>query len=234
MTSNLQRASTKRARARLIRRYGFGVPDLSRALRSANDALTLIAQDVIHPFMGGTMYEMHLYDLPWPKDALGELGDVLVRLRVTLSYFIEPNPGQRGWRNRQHYASHRLRFEVKEPTESIAEFRKRMNLRALEKGEKKPPTNGSASRWYLGKNNREKGSIHSDVFEGTAAELADRGVIGVYPLSGWWKEQPKRDRSQKGVYYALIVSIETEATNVDIWTPVAEKVGVPAEVIVGA
>ncbi len=30
---------------------------------------------------------------------------------------------------------------------------------------------------------------------GSAAELADRGVIGVYPVSGWWKEQPKRDRS---------------------------------------
>jgi hypothetical protein len=25
------------------------------------------------------------------------------------------------------------------------------------------------------------------------AELADRGVIGIYPVSGWWKEQPIQD-----------------------------------------
>jgi hypothetical protein len=59
--------------------------------------------------------------------------------------------------------------------------------------------------------------------------LADRGVIGVYPVSGWWKEQPKRDRSALGARYALVASIQTEATDVDVWTPVAQQVGVPIE-----
>jgi hypothetical protein len=57
--------------------------------------------------------------------------------------------------------------------------------------------------------------------------LAARGAIGVYPVSGWWKDLPKRDRSAIGAPYSLIVSIETEAENTDIWTPVAQQIGVP-------
>src|SRR6266852_1282098 len=103
------------------RRYGFGVPGLERALRSANDALTLVVQSSIRPFADGKMKEMHLHELPWPKDVLEELGQTPVRLRVTLSYFVEPNPGRRGWRRRHRYASHGLRFDVKSPTESTPE-----------------------------------------------------------------------------------------------------------------
>jgi hypothetical protein len=232
MQSHLKGAGGKRARSRLVRRYGFGVPLLDRALRSANDALTLVVQDALHPFADGKMREMHLHELPWPKEVLEELGQTSVRLRVTLSYFVEPNPGRRGWRKRHRYASHGLRFEVKSPTESVDEFRKRLNQRALDEDEDKPDTGGDSSDWFLGEQARNKGSLHSDIWVGTAADLAERGAIGVYPVSGWWKEQPKRDRSAMGARYALVVSIETEATNVDVWTPVAQEVGVPIESIV--
>lgn len=57
--------------------------------------------------------------------------------------------------------------------------------------------------------------------------LPYRGVIGVYPVSGWWKDQPKRDRSDRGTRYSLIVSIDTQATDIDLWTPVATEVGLP-------
>jgi hypothetical protein len=227
MKAHLRGAGGKRARARLVRRYGFGVPNLTSALRSGSDALTLIAQDVIHPFADGKMHEMHLYELPWPSETLQELGDASVRLRVTLSYFVEPNPGRRGWQRRHRYASHGLRFDVKGPTESVEEFRKRLNQRALEDEEAKPATGGDASDWYLGEQARNHGSLHSDILPGFAADLAERGVIGIYPVSGWWKDQPKRDRSEQGARYAVIISIETDAADVDIWTPVAVEVGVP-------
>jgi len=176
------------------------------------------------------MHEMHLYELPWPRETLQELGDASVRLRVTLSYFVEPNPGRRGWQRRHRYPSHGLRFDVKAPTESVEEFRKRLNQRALEDEEAKPATGGDASDWYLGEQARNHGSLHSDILRGFAADLAERGVIGVYPVSGWWKDQPKRDRSEQGARYALIVSIETNAADVDIWTPIAVEVGVPVEI----
>jgi hypothetical protein len=140
MQAHFRGNSGKRALEKLALRYGFGVPDLDRARRSANDALTLVAQSTIHPFADGKMNEMHLHDLPWPKEILEELGQTAVRLRVTLSYFIEPNPGRRGWKTRHRYASHGLRFDVKAPTESIAEFRKRLNQRALDEDEKRPTT----------------------------------------------------------------------------------------------
>ena len=39
--------------------------------------------------------DMMLYRLPWPKALLQAHGEADLRLRVTLSYFIEPNPGSR-------------------------------------------------------------------------------------------------------------------------------------------
>ncbi|MDP3277215.1 MAG: S8 family peptidase [Deltaproteobacteria bacterium] len=227
MQTHLRGASGKRGRAKLVQRYGFGVPSAERALRSANDALTLVAQSSIRPFSKGKMHEMQIFDLPWPRDVLAELGAMPVRLRITLSYFIEPNPGRRGWKKRHRYASHGLRFDVKRPTESLEEFRKRINKKALEEDEAKPATGGGSSEWYLGERARNRGSLHSDIVSCNAVDLAARGVIAVYPVSGWWKDQPKRDRSARGARYALVVSIETPGVETDIWTPVAQQVGVP-------
>lgn len=227
MQTHLRRARRKkRALAKLVQRYGFGVPSAERALRSANDALTLVVQSSIRPFAEGKMRELHFFKLPWPRDVLAELGPTPVRLRITLSYFIEPNPGRRGWKKRHRYASHGLRFDVKGPTESPEEFRKRLNKKALEEDEAKPSTGGDSSEWYLGQA-RNRGSLHSDILSCNAADLAERGGIAVYPVSGWWKDQPKRDRSDLGARYSLVVSIETPGVETDLWTPVAQQVGVP-------
>lgn len=120
---------------------------------------------------------------------------------------------------------------MKEATDTNDEFRKRLNRRALEEDEDKPISGSSSAGWFLGEQTRNKGSIHTDLWVGTAADLAERGVIGIYPVSGWWKDQPKRDRSRLGARYALVVSIETEAEGVDIWTPVAQQIGTPIEIV---
>ncbi len=230
MNTHLNAAGdSKRERSLLVRRYGYGVPTIERALRSASDALTLVAQDVLRPFKDSKLREMRIHELPWPKAELEALGEAPVQLRVTLSYFVEPNPARRGWQKRHRYQSHALRFDVKRPFESIDSFRKRLNLQALEEEEDRPGT-AADSGWYLGVQARNRGSLHSDIWTGTAADLAERGAIAVYPVTGWWKEQPKRDRSEHGARYALLVSIETPAVATDIWTPVAQEVGIPTEV----
>ena len=119
---------------------------------------------------------------------------------------------------------------MKGPTESIEAFRKRLNMKALDEDEAKPAAAGDASEWYLGEQARNRGSLHADFLSCSAADLAERGVVAVYPVSGWWKDQPKRDRSDKGVRYSLVVSIETPGVETDIWTPVAQEVGVPVVV----
>jgi hypothetical protein len=183
-------------------------------------------QDTIHPFQNGKLREMHMHALPWPTEALAELGEVPVTLRATLSYFIEPSPTRRGWRRRYRYASHQLRFELQGATETDDGFRKRLNKRALDEEEERP-TGADDGGWFLGSRARNRGSLHQDIWEGTAAELAARGKVVVFPVSGWWKELQARDKSELGARYALLLSIESPADDVDIWTPVAQQVGLP-------
>ena len=72
-------------------------------------------QDHLQPFAqseNGTnivFNDMSYYELPWPKEQLEEIYDEPVRLRVTLSYFIEPNPSERPPKTKYSYASHELR-----------------------------------------------------------------------------------------------------------------------------
>ncbi len=222
-------------RQQLLRRYGFGVPTLSRVLESASNSVTLVAQAEILPFESKgssetTLRDMHYHDLPWPREQLLDLGDHLVRLRVTLSYFIEPNPSSRGWRRRYLYPSHGLRFDIRRPGETTAEFRRRLNRLAEEEEGGTQPPSGPEPNWVVGPTYRSRGSLHGDMWFGTAAELADCGVIGVYPVGGWWKNMHRAERTELPVRYALTVSLRTPDVTVDLYTPIANQIGIPVEI----
>jgi hypothetical protein len=78
------------------------------------------------------------------------------------------------------------------------EFRKRLNDKALDEDERRPPSAESdTGAWMFGPRSRGTGSIHSDIWTGTAADLARRGLLAVYPVTGWWKENKSRDRSER-------------------------------------
>jgi hypothetical protein len=213
----------------LLRCFGFGVPDLGRALWSASNSLTLLVQDALQPFEKDKSKDMHLHKLPWPARELRELGETRVTMRVTLSYFIEPNPARRGWRQRHRYASHGLRFEVNTPTESLKEFRHRVNRAALD-AEQGSRGSGDPADWILGPDLRARGSVHSDEWRGTAVELARREHIAVYPVIGWWRERHQLGRWQQAARYTLIVTIRTPRTDVDIYTPIETVVAPPISV----
>ena len=218
--------ATKPQRERLLRICGFGVPNLNLALWSASNTLTLIAQNSLKPFDGNSMNEMNMHDIPWPTEVLRDLGEIQVKMKVTLSYFVEPNPARRGWKHKFSYQSHGLRFDVKTPEESATEFVTRLNRARWdeEQGRASITSSSDTSDWYFGRNIRSKGSIHSDIWEGTAARLADRSLIGVYPVAGWWREKHREGHTEKMAQYALIVTIETPQTDVDLYTPVENLV----------
>lgn len=236
-TEPMRRAfgANKQACHNRIRRYGYGVPSLNRALYSARNSLTLIAQQILRPFDkdGSTVKtnDMGLHALPWPEQQLQALGEAVVEMRVTLSYFIEPKPGRRGGfaRMRHRYQSHGLRFEVKRPQESLEEFRQRINKAARDEDEGYPGAVGDTQGWVLGPNLRTRGSIHSDWWHGTAAELAACGHIAVFPVSGWWREKTDQDYWTRHARYSLVVSIRTEATTIDLYAPVQVMLQVPVE-----
>lgn len=191
----------------VIRRYGWGVPDLDRARRSATDVLTLIAERTIQPFEKGSMREMPVHELPWPVDVLEALGALECRMRVALSYFIEPHPARRGWFRRYQYPSHGLRFSVRRPTETTDELRARVNKDA--RGDQASGGGGGPGNWVIGPQQRHKGSLHVDQLTCSAAELTARGCIAVYPTGGWWKDLQAAERRDRSVRYSLVVTIET-------------------------
>ncbi|WP_455135227.1 S8 family peptidase [Schaalia cardiffensis] len=236
MKAHIDAATTKGAAVNLLRRYGMGVPSLERATRSASNALTLVDQAVIHPYerkgnsSSGKSREMNLHRLPWPTETLSELGETEVQLRVTLSYFVEPNPSSRGWTGRYVYPSHGLRFAMKRPEDNLDAFRQRVNKQAREEGEK-PMSLNTENGWLFGSDQQKSsGSLHTDIWKGAAADLAAKGVVAVYPVAGWWKNRPKMDQSDKGVNYSLVVSIEAPEIEVDLWTPVYQQVATVIEV----
>jgi hypothetical protein len=233
--------SPKVAKELMLRTVGYGVTDLERARYSANHALTLIAQDRLQPFTKEVdasdstdpkLYQMQLYRLPWPDEVLRQLPPELeVKLRVTLSYFIEPNPGRRGYRRRYSYQSHGLRFEVIRPSQPLDNFRAFIN--GLAEAEEYDGPEGDSDGWRLGPQLRTRGSLHSDIWTGSAADLADMHTIAVYPVGGWWKYRTARDRWKNSVRYSLIVSIDVPDESVDIYSVIESAIEAQVEVGIG-
>lgn len=228
------RTPTKNDYVNLIRHCGWGVPDLDQALWSAGNSLTLVVEDLVHPYKkvtgeGVKSRDMNLHALPWPKDELEILQDAKVQMRVTLSYFIEPNPSARGTASRFHHPSHRLRVDVRRPLESTPDFIARINAAAAQDDEGEQ-VNPKDPAWLLGEKLRNRGSLHQDIWEGTAADLASRGFLAVYPAMGWWRTRPALERYDQPARYSLIVSIYTEQTEIDLYAAIEQQIAVPVVV----
>lgn len=230
------RPKKKKDYENLLRYAGYGVPDLSRALWSAENTVTLIAQDSLQPFeKRGSRYvtrDLNLHQIPWPADVLQELGETEVEMRVTLSYFIESNPARRGWGRKYSYASHGLRFDVKRPLETFDEFRRRINQKARDEEGGRSTESPADTEWVLGPNLRKHGSIHSDTWRGTAVSLAERECVAVYPVIGWWRENPRHQRWNKRARYSLVVSIRSPETEVELYSAVKNIIRQPVEITI--
>ena len=216
--------------AHILRRFGHGVPDLSRALASARSRATLICEDSLQPFAkereGVKTRDMMLYRLPWPKALLQSHGNTGVKLRATLSYFVEPNPGSRMVTSKYRYAGCNLRFLVQTPTEkSLTNFIARVSDAVSDDDRnayEKP--DDTTTGWSLGDDLRRRGSIHSDTWTGTAAQLALMEHLIVFPVNGWWRLRPQHKRYNQRIRYSLVVSLETVGTELDIFTPIQTSI----------
>jgi hypothetical protein len=234
MREVIQNEAGKVKRLALLKRYGWGVPDEQAVLTSSRSAVTMVVQDEFVPFSGPDFKLRHfrLHELPWPTGVLHELGAEDVDLRVTLSYFVEPSAANRGWRRRYAYASHGLRFELSQPNETQAKFISRVNREAAneEGGGSTPSPNDD---WVIGPNQRNTGSLHQDIWEGSGSDLAATGgLIAVHAVGGWWKNNKRKDRVELPVRYALVVSLKTKTADVDLYTPISTELQVPINEVV--
>jgi Subtilase family len=213
---------------RLFSRVGYGVPNLDKAKYSANNSLSMIVERSLTPFRldGSTIKtnKFHLFDLPWPEEVLFQLSETIVKFKITLSYFIEPNPGNKQYDLAASYMSHGLRFKMIGPRESLPRFKGRISKTLRENDY----STEASENWILGGQLRDKGSIHKDIWEGTAADLATRNKIAVYPVGGWWKTRKKLERYANPIKYSLVMTIETPSEDTDIYTPVENLISVDA------
>lgn len=215
-------SSDKQLAAKLLRRVGFGVPNLDVALDSASQRVSVIIEDEITPYKkqpskGVSLNEIVTHDLPWPKQILQDLGGTEVSLTVTLSYFIEPNPSNRAFVSKYSYQSHNLVFELKRALEDADALVDRINTGDRPEGFQVQDDSGD---WLIGSKNRAHGSITKDVWRGTAADLADKNKIAIIPTAGWWKTRTSLKMHDETTRYSLILTIETPESDVDIYSAV--------------
>ncbi len=214
---------------KLLRTCGYGVPNVSKAIWSASNRVNLIIEDEIQPFYkkesgSVTSKEMHIHNIPWPNDVLLGLEDENVRMRVTLSYFIEPGPGEIGWKDKYRYPSCGLQFDVNNSTEDQENFLKRINKAMRDDEEDKGDVKNDSNRWIIGTSNRNIGSVHSDIWEGTASDLSQSNQIAVYPITGWWKLRTNLKKYNSKIRYSLVVSIEAPEVETDLYTVIKNKI----------
>jgi hypothetical protein len=234
MRNSLDQSLTKKQQhTLLVRRCGFGVPNLDRALQSGKNRATLIAQREFQPFHSDgksdpKFHELDFVELPLPGEFLRANASESIRVRVTLSYFIEPNPGTRKPTSQYRYASCGLRFKLSGMNQPRDTFLSKITQAIqAEEGDEDAPS--ESERWLLGSDARHKGSLHSDIWEGSAVDLVGR-QIAVYPVSGWWKLRKHLKRYNSTLRYSMIVTIEAQNKELDIYAPIEAMIKVPVAV----
>lgn len=224
MKSHLPVNPAKGDYAPLFKRYGYGVPDLDRARRSASNALTLVVQDTIKPYRKSDKAsaqhvhnEMKVFQLPWPVAELRKLVQAPVTLRVALSTFIEPNPSEPARGSKFRYASHNLRFKLNRPNENRAAFLARISKAA---DQPEGPAVEEDDNWTFGRNRRDVGSLHIDELVCSASDLARRNMIAVHPVAGWWKTKTIANPQDQVARFALIVEIDAGESDAELYAEV--------------
>lgn len=224
MRSHLPANPSKGDYGPLFQRYGYGIPDMERARRSASNALTLIVQDTIKPYRKSDKVsaehihnEMKVFELPWPVEELRKLSNAPVTLRVVLSTFIQPNPSEPARGSKFRYASHNLRFKLNRPNEGKQDFIARINKIAEQPD---GPIVEEEDGWIFGRNRRDVGSIQVDELTCRASDLARRNFLAVHPVAGWWKTRVITNPEEKSARFALAVEIDAGTTDAHLYAEV--------------
>lgn len=146
--------------------------------------------------------KVKIYRLPIPESLLTD-DDPEVELRVTLSYFTEPNKF-----GRRTYHGLDLKWDMQGPQESEDAFIQRINVRKRaqdNEGKRVKPVKTESFRWDIGIRARSRGTVQSDRWHGKMSALVGDKLIAIVPVLGWW-EQRKTLKFQE-MSFSLIVSV---------------------------
>ena len=218
---------------------GYGVPHARLASECAQGVATIVIEDTLPnavieeeprktaPKKATTKAtepkvrrKVKLYRLPLPEGLLSD-SDPDVELRVTLSYFTEPNRF-----GRRTYHGLDLKWDMQGPQESEDSFLQRINVlkRPMDADGKR--VRGATTKsfdWDIGIQLRSRGTVQSDRWRGKMSSLVGDKLIAIVPVLGWWDQRkPLRTEQMRfslvvsvfgpGVYAAVKSRIEAEAT----------------------
>ena len=119
---------------------------------------------------------------------------------------------------------------MRRPLETEAAFRGRINAQAAAEDQGLPSAGGADAGWTVGERTRSRGSVVSDSWIGTAAALANRGQLAVFPSMGWWRNRPSHGRFERAARYSLVVSIEAPEVQQDLYAIVAQQIATPVAI----
>lgn len=153
-----------------------------------------------------------------------------VEVKITLSYFIDPNPGLAASIDPQRYQSYGLRFDLRRKGEAVSNFKKRVNASERENPRIAPQSEPDDDRWMLGPNSVSAGSLHCDVWAGPAIELLGRDMLCIKPINGWWRQRQSLDICNKTTRYALVVTLKARNVDIDLYTPIRTLIDLPVSV----
>ncbi len=220
---------------KLLSACGYGVPDIDYAMNSTPKRATIIIEDEIVNKNSSGDRQIKIFKLPIPEDVMTTDLNAKANLKVTLSYFAEPNEPEREKRNK--YRGLDLEWDFQGPTENDDIFNIRINdvfrkkfNEGKDEEDKFKSSDSSQFTWKIGKQRRNRGTVQSDELESlvSLSEIVGAKGVAVYPRLGWWDN--KRDFENKSMKFSLIITVEVfSEKDIDIYTPIKNAVDIPIE-----
>lgn len=135
--------------------------------------------------------------------------------------------------SKYRYAGCNLRFLTQTATEkSLKNFIARVSS-AVSKDDRdeyqKP--DDTTDGWLLGDELRRRGSIHSDTWTGTAAQLAAMEHLVIFPVNGWWRLRAQHKKYNNRIRYSLVVTLESTGADIDIFNPIKSAISEIEQVV---
>lgn len=206
----------------VVRRLGFGIPDLGRATRNTDYRTTLVTSGLRR--LEAKTCDILQVPVPAAVRAAGNDYDVLVE--VTLSYAAQP---RRTRRTTKHYLATWLDWISNKPGETLEQFR----ARALKPRDSDGDADGAAGTtkdtipWALGTQGthgsvrdvtRGNGTVQKDWAVMKLHQLPENFCVAVRAHQGW-----SRDPSAQASY-ALAVSFDVLSEEIAIYEHVRTEV----------
>ena len=203
------------ARKDIVRRIGYGIPDIERATTNSDFRTTLITSGDRFITAGGC----HIYQVPIPAEIRRPKNEYDIRIEVTLSYAAEP---RRTRRNRRRYLSTWVDWITSKIDEPLNIFHRR----AI-KTEEETEDAGSAFKWTIGSRtnmgavpdvSRNAGTVQKDWTVVKSSSLPEDFCIAVVGHQGW-SNDPEATAT-----YALAVSLEVVGKEISIYERIRSSV----------